>query len=197
MFAIGNTVVSEDLLEKNFICDLERCKGACCVKGDSGAPLEKKEAQMLEKIYPYIKPYLTGEGLNTIEEKGFYEMDSHGDFVTPLVGDQGPCAYAFYENGIAKCAIEKGYDEGMIEFRKPVSCHLYPVRVTRYDGYVAVNYHEWEICHAACMKGEAMKVPLFSFVKDALIRKFGEQWFEELCQTAEHYHSDKIRKEGN
>jgi hypothetical protein len=167
------------------------------VKGDSGAPLEKKEAQMLEKIYPYIKPYLTGEGLNTIEEKGFYELDSHGDFVTPLVGDQGPCAYAFYENGIAKCSVEKAYDEKRIDFRKPVSCHLYPVRITKYDGYEAVNYHEWEICHAACMKGEAMKVPLYSFVKDALVRKFGEPWFEELCKTAEHYYSDKIRKEGD
>jgi hypothetical protein len=180
MLPVGNTLVSEAVISAKFVCDLKRCKGACCVEGESGAPLEKEELKKLESVYPHVKPYLTAEGIAALEEKGLYLIDDDGDYVTPLIGNGGACAFTVYENGIAACGIEKAFNDGKIDFRKPVSCHLYPVRITQYKNYDAVNYHEWEICAPACKLGKQLKIPVYKFVKDALIRKYGEKWYQEL-----------------
>ena len=186
MLQIGNTLISLDLIEKHFVCNLTRCKGACCVHGDSGAPLEEDELQLLEEAYPQVRPYLRDVSIKTIEEKGKWQIDSDGDKVTTLV-DNKECAFVIFEKGIATCAIEKAYNEGKINFRKPVSCHLYPVRLTKYSNYVAVNYHIWEICKPAVKSGTKSGVPLFVFLKDALVRKFGEEWYSELELSAREY----------
>lgn len=184
MIPIEKTLVSDQLIEEKFVCDLQRCKGACCVQGVSGAPLEADELELLEESYPFVKPYLTPEGIRAIERKGFYVKDADDDWVTPLIGRQGACAYTVYENGIAACGIEKAFREGKTVFKKPLSCHLYPVRITRLKNYDAVNYHEWEICSPACELGKQLKVPVFEFVRDALIRKYGEAWFAQLKKHA-------------
>lgn len=186
MIAIENTLVSEDLLEKKFVCDLNACKGACCVEGDSGAPLEENEAHILEEIFDDIKPYMRPEGITAVEEQGKYTVDVDGDLVTPLVKGK-ECAYVYFdENNTALCAIEKAYKEGKINFQKPVSCHLYPVRITNYKEYDAVNYHAWDICKPACKCGSKLNIPVYKFVKTALIRKYGEDWYKQLEFAAMH-----------
>ena len=187
MIAIGKTLVSEELLEKKFVCDLARCKGACCVEGESGAPLEKEELKMLEDVFPVIRNTLSREGLESIEEQGLYVVDSEGDMVTPLVGGYRECAYTIFNKGIAQCSIEKAFLEGKTNFRKPVSCHLYPVRITKFKSYDAVNYEKWSVCKPACKLGESLKVPVYIFLKDALMRKYGKKWYSELQLAATHY----------
>ena len=190
MIAVGDTLVSENLIEKNFVCDLNACKGACCVQGESGAPLEEGETEILDRIYNKVKPYIPADGIKAIEKQGKYEIDSDGDVVTPLVKGKH-CAYTYFENGFAKCAIEKAFKDGKTNFQKPVSCHLYPVRVEKTKVYSSVNYHKWEICKPACKLGAELKVPVFKFVKDALIRKFGKKWFAELEQAAEVFEQNR------
>lgn len=180
MIVIDRTIVSDDLLDKQFVCALDRCKGACCVEGDSGAPLEFAETEILEQIYEEVKPYMTKEGIESVEQFGKWLIDSEGDLVTPLVKGVKQCAYVFFENGIAKCAIERANREGKIDFRKPISCHLYPVRISKKNDYDAVNYNKWEICSPACKNGKELGVAVFEFVKDALIRKYGADWYEQL-----------------
>jgi len=185
---LGKTIISTDLFDKKFVCDLQACKGMCCVEGESGAPLEKEEIRILEQEFENYKNYLRPEGLKAIETHGFYTVDSDGDYVTPLVNGK-ECAFAIFdENGIAGCAIEKAYLEGKTVFRKPVSCHLYPVRLTEYTGFTAVNYHRWDICSAACALGEKLQIPVYRFLKEALIRKFGKDWYAELELTAQAYY---------
>jgi hypothetical protein len=185
MVKIGRTVVSDDVIEKRFVCDLGRCHGACCVEGESGAPLGAGEPEKLAEIYPVVKPYMTAEGIRAVETQGVYTVDSDGDDVTPLIGDRGACAFVVMEGGIAACAIEKAFRDGRIDFQKPVSCHLYPVRITPYKQYDAVNYHAWDICKPACKLGDKLKVPVYRFVKDALVRKYGAAWYDALCEAAE------------
>ncbi len=195
MFMINDTLVSEDILEKQFVCDLSRCKGACCVEGDAGAPLSVEEAGILQEEYQNFKPYLRKEGIKAVEEQGTSVTDPHdGEDVTPLVNG-AECAYVIFdENGISKCGIEKAWEEGGTTFRKPVSCHLYPVRVNKYVTYEAVNYHKWEICSPACELGEQLKVPVYRFLKEALIRKYGPEWYHELDEVARYWtHSQKKR----
>jgi len=191
MISIDNTLVSEEILEKKFVCDLTRCKGHCCVEGDSGAPLDKDELQKLEEVFPVVKDMLTPKGLKSIEEQGLYLIDDDGDYVTPLVDGYGECAYTIFEDGIAKCSIEKAYFEGKVKWRKPVSCHLYPVRITKYKTYDAVNYEKWSVCAPACKLGESLKVPVYVFLKDSLTRKYGEKWYEQLCLVADEYTKQK------
>ena len=193
MIAIDKTLISEDLLDKQFVCALDKCKGACCVEGDSGAPLEWEETAELEKIFENVRPFMTKEGIESVERYGTWIIDSEGDFVTPLVNGVKQCAYAFFEKGIAKCAIERAYLEGEISFRKPISCHLYPVRIKKYEDYDAVNYNRWEICSPACANGKQLGVPVFQFVKDALIRKYGVEWFQQL-EGAAAYKEAEMRK---
>jgi hypothetical protein len=179
MIQIGRTIISNDLIEKKFSCDISSCKGACCIHGESGAPLETEEIEILKKYYLKLKPFLRNDSIDTIERTGVFVVDSDGDMVTPLV-DGKECAYVIFENDVAVCAIEKAYLNGSIDFQKPVSCHLYPVRIKEYREFTAVNYHEWEICLPAIANGNNKNINVCSFVKDALIRRFGDKWFAKL-----------------
>ncbi|OUR94746.1 hypothetical protein A9Q87_03690 [Flavobacteriales bacterium 34_180_T64] len=180
MFQLGKTIVSEDIIEKDFVCNLSACKGACCVDGDAGAPLEKNEALILDKIYPKVKPFLRKEGIAVIEKEGTFITTKDGELETPLING-ADCAYVnFDDKGVALCAIEEAHNQGEIDWKKPVSCHLYPIRVKDYSEFSAVNYHKWQICDDACTLGKELQVPVYKFVKQALIRKFGEDWYMEL-----------------
>jgi hypothetical protein len=187
MFQLGKTIISEDIFEKDFFCNLSACKGACCIQGDAGAPLEKKETEIIEELYPKIKPYLRKEGILAIEEQGTYTINEDGEFETPLINGED-CAYVvFDEKKIALCAIEEAYNRGDVSFKKPVSCHLYPVRIKDYSEFSAVNYHQWQVCDDACTLGKEMQIPVYQFVKQALIRKFGKKWYLELEEFAESH----------
>jgi len=183
MLQIDGAILSFDILEKRFACDLKKCKGACCVLGDSGAPLEESEVNSLNELYPKIKPYMREEGIAAVEAQGTFVIDSDGDKVTPLV-DNKECAFVIFENKIAKCAIEKAYFDGAITFRKPISCHLYPIRVTKYSDFEALNYHRWEVCKDAGVAGQKENIPLYIYLKDSLTRKFGEDWYKQLVIAA-------------
>lgn len=185
MIKVGEVLVSDDIREKEFVCNLEKCKGACCVEGDYGAPLEEKELAILEDIYPQIKSYLTPDGIAAVEAQGTYVIDPDGDYSTPVI-DGRECAYARYdEQGVLKCAIEQAYNEGKVAFKKPISCHLYPIRITSNKSIEAVNYHKWSICSPACRYGKELGVPLYKFLKDPLIRKYGKTWYNRLVKTIE------------
>jgi hypothetical protein len=190
MLQIENTLVSLDLIEKKFCCHLKKCMGVCCVKGDSGAPLNDEEVKLLPGIIDKIKPFLRPEGIEAIEKQGTHITDSEDEPVTPLVNGE-ECAYAIFEKGIAKCGIEKAYVAGEVQFRKPVSCHLYPVRVRKYESFLAVNYDKWEICNPARKYGEKVGTPVYEFVKDALIRRFGVEWYNQLQLAAQKISEDK------
>ncbi len=186
MIAIENTLVSEDILDKKFVCDLNACKGQCCVLGESGAPLEESELHTMEKILDKIKPYMSSEGIAEVERQGVFVVDLDGDYVTPLVGGEKHCAFVCFDaSNIAKCAIEKAYYEGKIKFKKPISCHLYPIRVEKTKYYTNLNYSKWDICSSACKCGDALDVPIYRFLKDPLIRKFGKRWFNKLEKFAQ------------
>ncbi|WP_159021964.1 DUF3109 family protein [Formosa sp. L2A11] len=187
MFQIGKTIVSEEIIEKNFLCNLSACKGQCCIDGDAGAPLEKEEIQILEDIYPKVKPFLRQKGIDAIEAQGTYITTDFGDYETPLI-DGADCAYVIFDKkGTALCAIEEAYNQGEVTWKKPVSCHLYPIRIKDFTEFSAVNYDRWEICDDACSLGKELQVPIYKFVKEALIRKFGEDWYMELEKVAETY----------
>ncbi len=184
MIQIGKTLVSEDVLEKDFVCNLSACKGACCVEGDSGAPLLESETAILDEIQECVMPFLRDEGKQAIEEQGAWVIDDDGDQVTPLANGK-ECAYVIFdEKGTTLCGIEKAHNEGVVDFKKPVSCHLYPVRITEYNSFHAVNYDKWDICSDACTLGKELNVPVYKFVKDALIRRYGDKWYDELDEVA-------------
>jgi len=184
MFQLGKTIVSEDIIKKDFACNLSACKGACCIDGDAGAPLEKEEAKILEGIYTKIKPFLREEGIKAIESQGKYITTVEGELETPLING-ADCAYVIFdEHKTALCAIEEAYNQGEVTWKKPVSCHLYPIRVKDYSEFSAVNYDQWDICDDACTLGKELQVPVYKFVKEALIRKFGEDWYMELEKVA-------------
>jgi len=180
MFQLGKTLVSEEIIKNDFLCNLSACKGACCIDGEAGAPVEPEERAIMEEIYPKVKPYLRKEGIDAIEKQGVYITRENGEIETPLIND-ADCAYVtFDDRGIALCGIEEAYNQGDISWKKPVSCHLYPVRIQEYSSFSAVNYHRWEICDDACSLGAELQVPIYKFVKEALIRRFGEDWYQEL-----------------
>ncbi len=186
MVQIGQAIVSLDIFEKQFVCDLPKCKGMCCVYGESGAPLDDEEITILEQVYPTVKQYMTPAGIEVVEKEGVYITDPDSDKVTPLIGDSEDCVYTYTEDGVVYCAIEKAYLNGEITFRKPVSCHLYPIRITKYSDFEAVNYHQWSICCDALRLGKKTGTPLYVFLKEPLIRKYGADWYEQLCLAAEH-----------
>lgn len=193
MIAIGNTLISEDIIEKEFVCDLNACKGACCVKGDYGAPLEKEELAILDDIYEKVKPYLPEDGIKAIEKQGKYLLYEKKEWVTPLAKGK-ECAYTVFENGVAKCGIEKAFYDGKINFKKPVSCHLYPIRITvQRNKMEALNYDRWSVCKAACKLGKSLQVPVFKFLKESLIRKYGEDWYKQLEVAAELLENQKSK----
>lgn len=191
MIQIDDTLVSLDVIERYFLCDLPRCKGECCVEGDSGAPLEEAEFHKLREILPVVWDDLSPEARAVIQKQGVGYIDDDGDIVTSIVGDKD-CVFTRYdEHGVCQCAIEKAFCEGRVDFMKPISCHLYPIRVTRYDGFQAVNYHRWKVCKAAEILGEKERVPVYRFLKEPLIRRFGKEWYEALETCAEEWEKQK------
>lgn len=191
MIEIGRTIISLDVFEKHFLCDLLKCKGACCIEGDSGAPLTKEEAEIIENDFETFQDYLPKKHIKEIKKQGFSVIDSDGDLVTPLV-DNRQCAYSFYDQkGILKCSIEKAFFEGKNAFRKPVSCHLFPIRITEYKRFDAVNYQELDICKPGRKCGISNQLPLYKFLKEPLIRKYGKDWYNDLEIAAEHLQHKK------
>jgi hypothetical protein len=185
MMKVGEILVSDDIKTVEFVCHLEKCKGACCVEGDLGAPLEDNELDEMKAVQKAVKPYLTKEGLKAIKEQGPYILDEDGDFSTPTIKGK-ECAYSHYDDkGVLKCGIEQAYLDGKVSFRKPISCHLYPIRITKKKDFEAVNYHKWNICSAACSYGKSLQVPLYKFLKEPLVRKYGGEWYEELVRQIE------------
>ena len=192
MIAIDKTLVSADILEKKFVCDLNACKGACCVAGDSGAPLLKEELPVLEAIVDKVKPYMVKKGVKAIEKHGAYVVDSDGDYTTTLVSEKGECAFVYFDDSnTAKCSIEKAYYEGKIDWKKPISCHLYPIRITEHKNYDAVNYDKWDVCKPACECGKKLDVPVYKFLKEPLIRKYGKAWYKQLEESAALHSQNK------
>ncbi|MFZ4543092.1 MAG: DUF3109 family protein [Saprospiraceae bacterium] len=194
MLIVQDKLVSDDVVEVQFLCNLSACKGACCWEGDAGAPLEMEEVDILENIFEDIKPFLTPQGISEIETKGKYYLDPEDNEPATMLIDGGPCAYINYtEEGIAQCGIEQAWKAGVSPFRKPISCHLYPIRVEKNDklGFEALNYHKWEICSPACKSGKAAKLPVFEFLKEAIVRKYGEDFYEELAAGAAYMKSKK------
>lgn len=188
MIEIDNKVISRELFTEKFICDLTACKGACCVEGDAGAPLEDAEAELLEQELPNILPFLNEAGKKAIEESGAFMLDRwDGEKVTPLV-NQKECAYTiFEEDGTAKCGIENAFRAGKTSFNKPISCHLYPIRITKYRKFDAINYHQWDICKAARTCGANLKVKVYKFLRTPLIRKYGEDFYSKLENVNNEY----------
>lgn len=183
MFQLGKTIVSEEILERDFVCNLSACKGNCCIDGDAGAPLSAEETKIMQEIYPKVKPYLRPEGIAAIEAQGTWVKGEDGDFETTLIEGKD-CAYVIFDGATALCGIEQAYNEGIVSWKKPVSCHLYPIRVKDFSEFTAVNYDKWDICNDACTLGKELQVPVYKFVKEALVRKFGEDWYLELEKVA-------------
>jgi hypothetical protein len=178
MIQIGETIVSQVAFEHAFCCDLSKCKGACCVEGDAGAPLLPSEVPILESIQDAIRPFLRPEGLAALEAQGVAVKDHDGEWVTPLV-DGRECAYVTFDEGVAKCGIEQAAAAGAVDWPKPISCHLYPIRVTKYQDFDALNVHHWKVCEPACSLGQELKLPVFRFLQGALVRAYGPAWMEE------------------
>lgn len=180
MIEVGDILVHRDLIENDFVCNLTKCKGACCVQGDAGAPLTEEEIKILPTIYDKVKPYLTEKGIRAIEEQGTHVLDWEDEWSTTCVDKNKECAYVTWENGITKCGIEKAYENGDISWKKPISCHLYPIRVTKYPDFEVLNYDRWSICSDACTFGKELQIPVYKFLKDPLIRAYGEEWYNDL-----------------
>lgn len=183
MIQVDEVLLSEDLFESYFVCDLAACKGACCVQGESGAPVEIEEIDKMEENLTAILTYLPQKGIDSIKKNGVFEVDVDGDLVTPL-NDGKECAFTIFDDdGTAKCGIEAAYRDGKSTFKKPVSCHLYPIRVEQLKYNEALNYHRWKICEPACSCGSKLKVKVYQFAKEALIRKYGEAWYDQLKEV--------------
>lgn len=191
MIQIGDTIVALDIIEENFLCDLSACKGECCVEGDSGAPLDLEEVERLKEVLPLIWEELSPAAREIIEQQGVAYKDRDGDMVTSIVNGKD-CVFTYYdEQGVCKCAVEKAYREGKTDFYKPVSCHLYPIRLQPYRSFTAVNYHRWSVCKAAVALGNLKGLKIYQFLKEPLIRRFGQEWYDELCMVAEEYSRQK------
>lgn len=186
MLQIGKTIISLDVIQKEFCCDLDKCKGGCCVDGDSGAPITPEEAQLIEKMYPDFEEYLTDQNKAEIKKQGFSVTDGDGDLVTPIVGSN-ECVYTYTDDSdITKCAIEKAYFEKHIAFRKPVSCHLFPIRVTEYKRFDAINYQQLDICKSGRECGKSNGIPMWQYLREPLIRKYGQEWYKDFTYAAEN-----------
>jgi hypothetical protein len=181
MIKVDEVLISDDVHDVHFCCNLRQCKGACCVEGDAGAPLEEMEISLLEDYIDEIKVFMASTGIQEVEKTGVFDYDADGRFVTPLVNGN-ECCFVFFEDGIARCAIEQAFQEKKIPFPKPISCHLYPVRITQIGNQDALNYHKWHICNKALENGMKLKLPLYRFLEDALIRKYGRSWYNKLAK---------------
>jgi len=191
MLQIDDTIISLDIIEEFFLCDISLCKGQCCVDGDSGAPVEEEEVPLLKKFLPDIWKDLSFEAQKIIDKQGVVYIDEDGEYVTSLVNGED-CVFTYYdEQGVCKCAFEKAYHEGKIDFYKPISCHLYPIRVAKYHDFQAVNYHRWSVCGSARKLGKKEGLKIYQFLKEPLIRKFGQEWYDCLCQIASEWEKNK------
>jgi len=191
MIELDDKLLSLDLFEKKFVCNLTACKGICCIEGDAGAPLEMEEINVLEESLDVIKPYMRQEGIDVIEKQGVFYMDEDNEPVTSLVKN-GACAFVYFDkNNSTKCSIEKAHSEGKLDFKKPISCHLYPLRVTKLRNYEAVNFNQWDICSDACTLGTELNVKVYKFLKEPIIRKWGERFFTELIQIDKEIEREK------
>ena len=180
---IGNKIVSTDIFSEQFTCDLNRCKGACCVKGNGGAPLNENEVDKIQNNIEKIKPHMSKSGIETVSREGVYYLDEEDTPATKLIDKKECCFVYFDENEIAKCSIETAYKAGDINFNKPESCHLYPIRIKEFNEFTAINYETWDICSPACSLGKSLKVPVYQFLKEPIIRVFGSSFFEELTKV--------------
>jgi hypothetical protein len=193
MIIVGATLVSEDIADIRFACDCNSCFGGCCIEGDAGAPLLESEILELTTHISLIKPFMCAEGIDIIEQTGLVAIDPEGVRGTPLINGR-ECAFVIYRGNIALCAIEKAWEQKKIPFRKPISCHLYPIRTINYTDFEAVNYHKWDICKQALRNGREKNIYLFEFLKDPLIRKYGEAWYEELVLIIDHLKKQKSKR---
>ena len=179
---IDDKIVSTDLFSEKFVCDLSKCKGACCVKGNGGAPLTGKEVELIEDNLEQIKPFMSEKGIQTIKDEGVYYLDEEDAPATKLI-DKKECCFVYFDNSnTAKCSIETAYKSGEIDFNKPQSCHLYPIRIKEFTEFTALNYEEWDICAPACSLGQSLKVPVYKFLKEPITRVFGRSFFDELSK---------------
>lgn len=185
MLQIKDSLVSLDILERHFLCDLDACKGECCIEGDAGAPIMAEEYEKLQELTPAVWEMLTPAARRVLEEQGPAYYDEDGDLVTSIV-DGRDCVFTTYDsNGMCLCALEKLYREGKSDFYKPISCHLYPARLRELPGgMTAVNYHRWKVCKAAEVLGRAKDVRVYQFLEGPLVRRFGREWYDELCEAA-------------
>lgn len=193
MLRIGDTIFSFDILEKKFRCNLSKCLGNCCRYGDAGAPLSDEEAHILEEIREIVMPYLRPEGIAAIEARGTSTTDFENDKVTPLIRDE-ECAYTIKKDNIFLCGIEQAWTDGKISFRKPLSCHLFPARIKYYSDFTAINYEELSICSPARVRGEREEIYVYEFLKEPLIRAFGDELYKELCIAARELKKNNTRK---
>lgn len=185
MIPVGNTLVSLDVIEQHFVCHLEKCKGACCIEGDSGAPLRAEEVTHISAQLEHIRPFMDEQGLELLDQRGFHEPCVHDTEPVTTCRNDGACVFVKFDKlGIAKCAVEESWRAGKSSVMKPLSCHLYPVRLVEVGEFTGLNYHQWSICSAACSLGNSLQVPLYVFLKDALIRAFGAEWYAELEEIA-------------
>jgi len=191
MLQIDDTIISLELLDEHFVCDLNSCKGICCIEGDDGAPLEDAEVKIIEDLLPVIWDDLTETSKEVIRRQGVSYIDDDGEPVTSIVNG-AECVFTYTDkDGTCKCAIEKAFREGKTDFYKPISCHLYPVRLQKYDEFTAVNYHRWSVCSCARKLGGKLGVPVYQFLKEPLIRRFGHEWFEQLEIADEEFKNKK------
>ncbi len=194
MILIEDILVSRAVVEEEFVCNLNACKGACCVEGDEGARVTRDEIAIIEQLYEKVKPYLTKEGIEKIESTGFFYEQKNGILSLETLNDKA-CVFLNYdEKGVALCGIQQAHADGVVNWPKPVSCHLYPIRIDNYKEFDAVNYYEWDLCSAACELGKQLKMPVYQFLKEPLIRKFGIEFFEQLTEAAKQLKEQELEK---
>ncbi len=186
MIIIGDKLISEDIFTEKFCCDIAACVGTCCVEGDSGAPLDYEEVEILEQNYPAAREYMPEANIQAVEQQGFAVKDTDNDLVTPLYNN-AECAYSYQENGITFCAYEKAFLEGRTTWRKPISCHLYPIRLAKVGIYTSIKLHKWHVCRPAFILGRKKGIPAYKFLEEPLVRRFGQEFYDELCHVAEAY----------
>lgn len=185
MIQIKDTLISEDIFETCFVCDLGKCKGMCCVEGDAGAPLTHEEYEAIKDVLPEIWDDLLPKARELIEKQGIAYIDDDGELVTSIIKGR-ECVFTYFDaDGVCRCAIDNAFREGRISVQKPISCHLYPIRLHKYDEFTALNYDRWSVCRPALRLGKKTGIKLYQFLKEPLIRKFGEEWYQEVCQIAE------------
>ena len=191
MILIDDKLVSDELFEEQFVCDLNACKGACCIEGEAGAPVLSEEVALMKASYKKVASYLSEEGKTVIRRQGIVFKDEWGEYETPLLGDAGACAYVVMRDGVSMCGIELAWKDQKIKFRKPVSCQLYPIRVSKIGDFDVLNYHKWSICSAACAQGQKLKMPVYKFLKEAIVRKFGNEFYQKLVEIGQQYNPQK------